>query len=68
MPRVEFSDEHIGRGISQHDLLAPSLQHTASRVRIKIVCRDHHRERARNLMAEGGSDRDGGIGTFLGIR
>jgi hypothetical protein len=43
------------------------MKDSVSRLSIKIVCRDHPKERARKLMAEGGSDRDGGTGTFLGI-
>ena len=67
VPRVEVFAGGTGSERSPHGQFAPSLQDTASRLSIKIVRRDHHRERTGKLMEDGQADRDGGTGTFLGL-
>jgi hypothetical protein len=68
MPRAVSDCDDTGSERSLHGQFAPSMKDTVSRLSIKIVCQDHPKERARKLMAEGGSDWDGGTGTFLGIQ
>jgi hypothetical protein len=55
----------------QKDRRSVNLLHSCRIRRVgcgsKIVRRDHPNERARKLIGDGQSDRDGGTGTFLGI-